>query len=100
MAKKSMLQRELKRKKLVHKYAKKRTQFLELFKKAQSLEEKFEISAKIQKLPRNSSRIRLRNRCWKTGRPRGYFRFFGLCRNSLREMAHQGLIPGLTKSSW
>ncbi|MFS8823539.1 30S ribosomal protein S14, partial [Synechococcus sp. W60.2] len=47
-----------------------------------------------------SSPTRLRNRCWKTGRPRGYFRDFGLCRNSLREMAHRGLLPGVVKSSW
>ncbi len=100
MAKKCMIERELKRKKLVQKYAKKREKLLKLFGNAKSLEEKLKVSSEIQKLPRNSSAIRLRNRCWKTGRPRGYFRFFGLCRNSLREMAHQGLIPGLTKSSW
>jgi small subunit ribosomal protein S14 len=100
MAKKSMLQRELKRKKLVHKYAKKRKELLALFNKVESLDDKLMISSKIQKLPRNSSSTRVRNRCWRTGRPRGYFRFFGLSRNSLREMAHQGLIPGLTKSSW
>lgn len=100
MAKKSMLERELKRKLLVQKYSKKRKELLILFKKANSLEEKLEISSKIQQLPKNSSRIRLRNRCWKTGRPRGYYRFFGLCRNALREMAHECLLPGLTKSSW
>lgn len=100
MAKKSMLERELKRKFLVQKYSKKRKELLVLFKKANSLEEKLEISSKIQQLPKNSSQIRMRNRCWKTGRPRGYYRFFGLCRNALREMAHECLLPGLTKSSW
>ena len=100
MAKKSMLERELKRKKLVKKYSEKRKVFLNELKNAQSLEEKFEINEKIQKLPRNSARIRLRNRCWKTGRPRGYFRFFGLCRNALRELAHDCFLPGITKASW
>jgi small subunit ribosomal protein S14 len=100
MAKKSMLEREKKRKLCVKKYSEKRKKLLSSFKKATSLEEKFEISKKIQQLPRDSARIRVRNRCWKTGRPRGYFRFFGLCRNALREMAHECLLPGVTKSSW
>jgi small subunit ribosomal protein S14 len=77
MAKKSMLARELKRKNLVRKYSKKREELLIQLKTVSSLEDIFEINKKIQKLPRNSSRIRLRNRCWKTGRPRGYFRFVG-----------------------
>jgi small subunit ribosomal protein S14 len=100
MAKKSMIERELKRKRLVKKYSKKRKELVLKLKKSSSTEEYFELSAKIQKLPKNSSRIRLRNRCWKTGRSHGYFRFFGLCRNVLREMAHQCLLPGVTKSSW
>jgi small subunit ribosomal protein S14 len=100
MAKKSMLERELKRKKLINKFIKKRINLLALLKKTSIFEEKVEISKKIQKLPRNSSPIRLRNRCWKTGRPRGYFRFFGICRNVLREFAHDCLLPGVTKSSW
>ena len=100
MAKKGMLQREIKRKKLVIKYSEKRKNILEQLKKAESLDDIFSLSEKIQKLPRNSSRIRMRNRCWKTGRPRGYFRFFGLCRNSLRELAHDCLLPGVTKASW
>ena len=79
-----MLERELKRKKLVNKYSEKREKLLKELKNCTSLEQIFEINAKIQKLPRNSSRIRLRNRCWKTGRPRGYFRYFGLCRNVVR----------------
>jgi small subunit ribosomal protein S14 len=100
MAKKSMLEREKKRIKLVKKYSEKRTLILNELKTITSLEEIFEINEKIQKLPRNSSRIRLRNRCWKTGRPRGYFRFFGLCRNALRELAHDCFLPGVTKASW
>jgi small subunit ribosomal protein S14 len=100
MAKKAMLEREKKRKKLVIKYSEKRAVFLKELKQVKSLEEIFKINEKIQKLPRNSSRIRLRNRCWKTGRPRGYFRFFGLCRNALRELANDCFLPGITKASW
>ena len=100
MAKKSMLERELKRKKLITKYSKQRIEILNELKKADSLDKIFELNEKIQKLPRNSARTRLRNRCWKTGRPRGYSRFFGLCRNAVRELAHDGLLPGVTKASW
>ena len=100
MAKKAMLEREKKRKKLVSKYSEKRISFLKELKQVQSLEDIFKINEKIQKLPRNRSRIRLRNRCWKTGRPRGYFRFFGLCRNALRELANDCFLPGITKASW
>ena len=100
MAKKSMLEREKKRKILVLKYKEKRTFILKELKEANSLERIFELNEKLQKLPRNSSTIRVRNRCWKTGRPRGYFRFFGLCRNSLRELGHDCFLPGLIKASW
>ena len=100
MAKKSMLEREKKRNKLFNKYSIKRKELLNELKNVTSLDEIFEINEKIQKLPRNSSKIRLRNRCWKTGRPRGYFRFFGLCRNALRELAHDCFLPGVTKASW
>jgi small subunit ribosomal protein S14 len=100
MAKKSMLEREIKRKKLVKKYSEKRQIFLKQLKTVKSLEDIFEINEKLQKLPRNSSRIRLRNRCWKTGKPRGFFRFFGLCRNALRELANDCYLAGVTKASW
>jgi small subunit ribosomal protein S14 len=100
MAKKSMLEREKKRKELVIKYSEKRKSILNQLKKANNLETIFELNEIIQKLPRNSSKIRLRNRCWKTGRPRGYFRFFGLCRNALRELSHDCLLPGVIKASW
>jgi len=100
MAKKNMLEREVKRKKLVKKYSEKRKILLNELKKENSLEEIFEINEKLQKLPRNSSPLRLRNRCWKTGKPRGYSRFFGLCRNAIRELAHDCFLPGVTKSSW
>ncbi len=89
MAKESMKAREVKRKKLVEKYATKR----EELKKAGD-------SVGLQKLPRNSSKVRMRNRCSLTGRPRGYMRDFGLSRVTFREMVLFGLIPGLTKSSW
>jgi small subunit ribosomal protein S14 len=100
MAKKSMLEREKKRIKLTQKFSLKRNLLLTELKTSTTLEEIFDIHAKIQKLPRNSSRIRIRNRCWKTGKPRGYFRYFGLCRNALRELAHECLLPGILKASW
>ncbi len=100
MAKKSMLERENKRKKLVIKYSKVRKELLNKLKEATTLEEIFFINEKIQKIPRNSSSIRLRNRCWKTGRPRGFYRFFGLCRNAVRELASDCFLPGITKASW
>jgi small subunit ribosomal protein S14 len=100
MAKKAMLEREYKRKRLVAKYSETRENLLNQLKDANTLEEKFAINEKIQKLPRNSSLIRVRNRCWKTGRPRGYSRFFGLCRNALREMSNDCFLPGVTKASW
>lgn len=100
MAKQNMLQREVKRKKLVKKYSEKRKELLSKLKTQNSLSTIFEINERIQKLPRNSSPVRLRNRCWKTGKPRGYTRFFGLCRNAIRELAHDCFLPGVTKSSW
>ncbi|GGA56197.1 hypothetical protein CYANOKiyG1_76980 [Okeania sp. KiyG1] len=100
MAKKSMIEREKKRKKLVEKYAAKRAELKLQFEEAEDLEEKIEIHRQIQRLPRNSAPSRVRNRCWLTGRPRGYYRDFGLSRNVIREMAHEGLLPGVVKSSW
>ena len=89
MAKESMKAREAKRKRLVEKYSAKR----EELKKAGDF-------VALQKLPRNSSKVRVRNRCSMTGRPRGYMRDFGISRVTFREMVLFGLIPGLTKSSW
>ncbi|QZZ22212.1 30S ribosomal protein S14 [Leptothermofonsia sichuanensis E412] len=100
MAKKSMVEREKKRAKLVEKYASKRKELKEQFESATSQQEKLAIHRQIQQLPRNSAPSRKRNRCWATGRPRGVYRDFGLSRNALREMAHQGLLPGVVKSSW
>jgi len=100
MAKKSMVERELKRIKLVKKYAAKRNLLLNEYKSTTDFNKKLEIHNKIQKLPTNSAKVRVRNRCWKTGRPRGYYRDFGVSRHVLREMAHQCLLPGVKKSSW
>ncbi|MBD2446793.1 30S ribosomal protein S14 [Nostoc sp. FACHB-152] len=100
MAKKSMIEREKKRAKLVEKYAEKRETLMVEFQQAESLEDKLEAHRKIQQLPRNSAPNRRRNRCWVTGRPRGVYRDFGLSRNVLREWAHEGLLPGVVKSSW
>ncbi len=100
MAKKSMVEREKKRIKLNKKYAEKRSILLNQYKTTEDFTLKLEIHSKIQKLPRNSAKNRIRNRCWKTGRPRGYYRDFGISRHVLREMAHQCLLPGVKKSSW
>ncbi len=100
MAKKSMIEREKKRIKLQKKYALKRTNLLKEYRAEKSFSLKLQLHSKLQKLPRNSAKTRIQNRCWKTGRPRGVFRDFGLSRHVLREMAHQCLLPGVTKSSW
>ena len=95
-----MIEREKKRIKLYKKYALKRSNLLQQYKNEENFNLKLELHSKLQKLPRNSAKTRIRNRCWKTGRPRGYFRDFGISRHVLREMAHQCLLPGVTKSSW
>ena len=101
MAKVSMVQREQKRARLVKKYAEKRATLRAVLKSADaSMEEKMEAQKQLQMLPRDSSPARQRNRCRVTGRPHGYFRKFGLCRNKLRETAMRGDIPGLVKASW
>ncbi len=101
MAKKSMIEREKKRELLVEKYATKREDLQnQLSAPNLTQQQKTNLHRELQKLPRNSAPTRLRNRCWLTGRSRGYYRDFGLSRHVLREMAHQGLLPGVTKSSW
>ncbi len=100
MAKKSMIEREKKREKIVAKYADKRQALIEEFENASSQREKLELHRQIQQLPRNSAPTRLHNRCWVTGRPRGVYRDFGLSRNVFRAWAHEGLLPGVVKSSW
>lgn len=95
-----MIEREKKRIKLEEKYSLKRSNLLEQYKTETNFNLKLELHSKLQKLPRNSAKIRIRNRCWKTGRPRGVFRDFGVSRHVFREMSHQCLLPGVTKSSW
>src|SRR5689334_14768934 len=100
MAKKSMIERDKKRYKLINKYSQTRATIKLAIKEASSMEEKFILHRKLQRLPRNSATVRLRHRCSITGRPRGYFRDFGLSRHVLREYSLSGLLPGVTKSSW
>jgi small subunit ribosomal protein S14 len=101
MAKKSMVQREIKRAKVVARFAEKRARLKEIIRSPESSdEERAAALAKLQALPRDASPARLRNRCSVTGRPKGYYRKFGLARNKLREAAMNGEIPGLSKASW
>ena len=101
MAKVGMIQRELKRQKLVTKYAQKRAELKSIILSPKSNEdEKWSAQVKLQKLPVNSSPSRLQSRCKITGRPHAVYRKFGLCRNVLREHAMNGNIPGLKKASW
>jgi len=101
MAKKSMIQRELKRAKTVRKYAAKRAALKAIIADSgKSDEERYDAQLKLQALPRNASPCRQRNRCRLTGRPHGYYRKFGLSRNKLREHAMAGDVPGLVKASW
>ncbi|MDO9449421.1 MAG: 30S ribosomal protein S14 [Rugosibacter sp.] len=101
MAKLSLVNREEKREKMVIKFAAKRAGLVAIFTNlALSEEERMVARLKFQQLPRNSSPSRQRNRCALTGRPRGVFRKFGLCRNKLREVAMRGEVPGMTKASW
>ncbi len=101
MAKKSSVNKNNRRKKLVAQYAAKRKKLKGI---ASDLnkpsEERFAARLKLAQLPRNSAPSRVRNRCELTGRARGYYRKLKLCRNMLRELASQGMIPGMTKSSW
>jgi len=101
MAKKSMLQRELKREKLVRRHAAKRAELKRKIRDLKTSDEDRAVAvARLNSLPRDSSPSRQRNRCAITGRPHGVYRKFGLGRNKLREAAMKGEIPGLTKSSW
>lgn len=95
MAKSSMIARERKRQKAVEKYADKRAELKKLAKNGD-----VEAQIALDKLPKDASPVRLHNRCRLTGRPRGFMRRFGICRVVFREMANDGKIPGVTKSSW
>jgi small subunit ribosomal protein S14 len=101
MAKLALINREEKRRKVIAKYAATRAGLVEKIKNAKlSDEERMAARLALQELPRNASPVRARNRCKLTGRPRGVFRKFGLCRNKLREIAFDGEVPGMTKASW
>ena len=101
MAKLSLINRDEKRRVLVKKYAKKREALVAIINNQKmSEEDRFAARLKLQQLPRNANPTRLRNRCAITGRPRGFFRKFGLGRNKLREFAMRGEIPGIVKASW
>ncbi|SBT09653.1 30S ribosomal protein S14 [Candidatus Accumulibacter aalborgensis] len=101
MAKLAVINRGEKRRKIVEKYAKKRAELVAIIgDESRSIEDRFEARLKIQSLPRNSSPVRLRNRCEMTGRPRGVYRKFGLGRGKLRDFALRGEVPGMIKASW
>nr|Q85FM1.2 RecName: Full=Small ribosomal subunit protein uS14c; AltName: Full=30S ribosomal protein S14, chloroplastic [Adiantum capillus-veneris]AAP29390.2 ribosomal protein S14 [Adiantum capillus-veneris] len=100
MAKKSLIEKENSKKKLVKKYNLLRQFLRREIKNSLRIQDKLIISEKLQSLPRNSARVRLRNRCSLTGRPRSNYRDFGFSRHVLREMAHTCVLPGVLKSSW
>ena len=101
MAKQSSIQKNLRRRNIVKKYNKKRQSLKkQIMKKDLSIEERFKIQSKLNELPRDSSKIRVRNRCKLTGRTRGVYRKFGLSRIKIRELSMSGALPGVVKSSW
>ncbi|MAB87758.1 MAG: 30S ribosomal protein S14 [Rhodobacteraceae bacterium] len=101
MAKKSMVAREVKRQKLVDKYAAKRAELKGIARdESRPMEERFKAQLKLARLPRNSSATRLHNRCQLTGRPHAYYRKLKVSRIALRELGSNGQIPGMVKSSW
>jgi len=101
MAKLALKNREAKRAKLVAKYAARRAELLAVIGDGKrSEDERMEARLKLQSFPRNASPVRQRNRCALTGRPRGVFKKFGLCRNKLRDIAMRGEVPGMSKASW
>lgn len=101
MSKLCMKNREIKRKKMSNQARARREKLKAVvMNKKATMEERFEATQKLAEMPRNSARIRQRNRCELTGRPRGFYRKFKLCRNKLRELGSFGMIPGLVKASW
>ena len=101
MAKKSAIQRDLKRRRLIAKFANRRAELKAILANPETSDEEFyKAQAKLTKLPKNSAQIRARNRCSITGRPRAHIRKFGLSRITFRELASKGKLPGVTKSSW
>ena len=101
MAKKSAVEKNNRRRRMVDQYAAKRLALKTIcMDRERDPEERFEATIKLAELPRNSAKVRIRNRCSLTGRPRAYYRKFGLSRIALRDLASQGQIPGVVKSSW
>ena len=101
MAKKSSIQKNLKRMRMVNRFEKKRAMLKKIImNKKLELAERFAAQLKLDKLPKNSSRVRIRNRCGISGRPHGYYRKLKISRIALRDMASAGKIPGIIKSSW
>ena len=101
MAKKSSIVKNIRRQKIVDRYFNKRKELKAIIKSQKTnYEEKRLAFIKIEKMPKDSNPIRVRNRCNLTGRPRGYYRKFGLSRIAFREMANKGIVPGVTKASW
>ncbi len=101
MAKQSSMNKNKRRRQMVAQYADKRAKLKEVaYDRSKPAEERFAAQLKLAQMPRNSSATRIRNRCELTGRARGYYRKLKLCRNMLRELASQGMIPGMVKSSW
>ena len=101
MAKKSAVENNLRKQRLVKKFAARRARLLEVANtESNSMEERFEARLKLAELPRNGAKIRIRNRCEVTGRPRAVYRKMKMSRIALRELGNKGLIPGLVKSSW
>ena len=101
MAKQSSIQKNINRRNIVKKFNKKRQSLKkQIMKKNLSIEERFKIQSKLNELPRDSSKIRVRNRCKLTGRTRGVYRKFGLSRIKIRELSMSGALPGVVKSSW
>jgi small subunit ribosomal protein S14 len=101
MAKLALINRDEKRRQMVEKYAKKRAELVAIINNVSLSDvERYEARLKLQKLPRDASPVRLRNRCQITGRPRGVYRKFGLGRLKLRDLVMKGEVPGMTKASW
>lgn len=101
MAKKSAIEKNKRRQRLVARYARKRAELAAIVQNKEiAAEERFAAAMKLAELPRNSSKTRIRNRCEVTGRPRGYYRKLKMSRIALRELASNGQIPGMVKSSW
>jgi small subunit ribosomal protein S14 len=101
MAKKSKLEKHKRQQEMIAKYAPKRAELKAILNGgAKSVEEYNQAREALASLPKDSNPVRLHNRCMLTGRPRGYYRDFGICRNQLRKLAHEGKLPGVVKSSW